>query len=195
MVTLKQPILSHPPLIKFSTGIVLVLDTVLTPPTTVPFSINTLGLKRAAEWISTSGISTPLAQILGLTYLIPTDDALAAFLQSNPSIPFNNQIVKANLLKYHILSGVYLGAYLIGRPSQSVFGTYLTNQSVIMSNNNGTLSFNNPLSPNLKINVVRSDILVDQGVVHFIDGLILPVGVDLTQGDLSINQIYPAGII
>jgi transforming growth factor-beta-induced protein len=105
-----------------------------------------------------------------LTVFAPTNaafDALLASLDMTADELLANTELLNQVLLYHVVSGSVLAADVVGLDGQSV-PTLLEGESIAISVVDGGVVLND------SVNVVTTDILASNGVVHVIDAVLIP---------------------
>ncbi|NWF69361.1 MAG: fasciclin domain-containing protein [Chloroflexi bacterium] len=104
-----------------------------------------------------------------LTVFAPTNDAFTALLERlgvTADAVLADSAAVTNVLLYHVISGAVLAADVVGLDGQSV-PTLLGPEISIAVVDGGVVLNGN-------INVVQTDIIASNGVIHVIDGVLLP---------------------
>jgi len=161
--------------IETSNGVIHVIDSVLLPPseedammekTIVDIAVadgrfNTLvAAVTAAELVDTLNGEGPF------TVFAPTDDAFAALPEGtveNLLLPENKQAL-TDILLYHVVSGKVMAADVVGLTS----ATTVLGKDITITVKDGNVYLNDT------IQVIITDIEASNGVIHVIDGVLLP---------------------
>ena len=158
--------------IEASNGVVHLIDEVLVPPSLQP-QPTIAGLAIATDDLSTLVAALQRAPDLlaadddtasNLTVFAPTNEAFAAFLESDPRFNSIDDIpdeVLTQVLQYHILASKKLGADLEENEET------LSGESLSIDKTDG-------LVINGSVKVTAADIEAANGVVHLIDQVLLP---------------------
>lgn len=122
-----------------------------------------------------AGLAPTLTGKGPLTVFAPTDAAFAklpAGTVENLLKP-ENKATLATILKYHVIPGKVTAAKVTQLPSGTNVAT-AAGEKVIVRLRNGVM-----LDPGIggKANVVKTDVMADNGVIHVIDSVILPPSV------------------
>jgi transforming growth factor-beta-induced protein len=176
--------------VKASNGVIHVIDAVLLPPTVAaklasaePATTEAAAEADIVDTAVAAGSFNTLAAALGAAGLVetlkgdgpftvfaPTDDAFAALpagLVDKLLLP-ENEAVLAQILKYHVVSGKVLAADVKTGKVPSVEGS-----DIDVKVDGGKVTVNGA-------NVTATDIVTSNGVIHVIDAVILPPGLDVS---------------
>lgn len=164
------------PDIEAANGIIHVIDTVILPP-----SIAAASLPDIVDTAAEAGQFTTLlvaAEAAGLvdtlkgegpfTVFAPTDDAFAALGDETIAALLADPDTLANILLYHVVPGEVLAADVAELASAETAAGFPV---VIKATDDGVMVNN--------ANVVASDIMASNGVIHVIDAVILPPTTDI----------------
>ncbi|KAJ3409155.1 hypothetical protein HDV05_004575 [Chytridiales sp. JEL 0842] len=179
--------------VEAANGIIHIVDNVIIPPSSLPTTYRNLGFTGYSTWMNTATITTAVAELQGITVLIPFPGGLSAFEAANTNTRSTN--VRAAIIKYHILPGVYYSTNFTALAARSSIETYLDGQPLTLTVPS-TLTFTRSDSSGQTnaFTILQGDLLIDSGVVHIIDTFLLP-DISKAQTELpSISQIYPSGI-
>ena len=127
-------------------------------------SFNTL-----AAALGAAGLVETLKGDGPFTVFAPTDDAFAALpagLVDKLLLPANKDVL-VKILTYHVVSGKVLAADVKAGPVKTVEGSEATIST------DGGVKID-------KANVVTTDIMATNGVIHVIDAVLVPADVDVT---------------
>jgi uncharacterized surface protein with fasciclin (FAS1) repeats len=139
-----------------------------TPGTIVDVAVGAGTFNTLAAALTAAGLVETLQGDGPFTVFAPTDDAFAALpegLLEALLLPENVGVLQA-ILTYHVVSGTVLAADVTTGDVPTVEGSSIavdTSMGVVL---NGTS------------NVTATDILASNGVIHVIDAVLLPPGVD-----------------
>ena len=151
--------------IEATNGVIHIIDGVLVPEADIVDVAVLNGLPTLVELVRTAGLEATLRSDnggSGFTVFAPTEAAFAA-LTTVPSGP-----ALVDVLTYHVVSGtVGSGALSDGQVVTTVQGSTFT---VNVSGSSVTLTD----QANNTVSVVATDVPASNGVVHVIDGVILP---------------------
>merc|ERR1719498_1325026 len=160
-----------------SNGVVHIIDGVLLPPTPQPEEPNIVQLAERTSDLSTlvsavvaAGLADTLSSAGKFTVFAPTNEAfkaLPAGTLDNLMKP-ENKAKLVDILKYHVLPEEVLSTQL--KLSQDV--KTVEGKSLHVTRSGRKVSVG-PDSKNLK-NVIKADNIASNGVVHIIDGVLLP---------------------
>lgn len=135
--------------------------------TIVDVASNTEGFSTLVAAVSAAGLVDTLNGEGPFTVFAPTDDAFAALppgVLDALLLPENKETL-AKILTYHVVPGTVLAADVTDGDVATVEG-----QSVTLSTADG-VTVNGA-------KVIQADVMADNGVIHVIDAVILPPGVD-----------------
>lgn len=165
--------------IEASNGVIHVIDGVLLPdamqPEAMEESLNDIvetavaagSFNTLAAALETAGLVDTLKSEGPFTVFAPTDDAFAAAL-TELGITAEELLANPDLggiLTYHVVPGEVLAADVIGLDGQSV--ATVNGADIVIGVEGGTVTING-------IDVTTTDILTSNGVIHILDGVLLP---------------------
>ncbi len=167
--------------VEIENGVVHVIDRVLIPSIELP-KPNLVEAATDAELTTlleavtaVDGLADQLLAAGAITVFAPTNEAFAAALEVFGADDLDELVVKIGglenletVLGFHVVPAVALSADLAATNS---FET-LSGQEIIVENNGGTVTVTDQLGRTA--NVVAADVEIANGVVHVIDGLMLP---------------------
>lgn len=139
--------------------------------TVVQVAIGTDGFETLVNAVTAAGLVTTLSGEGPFTVFAPTDDAFAALpegLLEKLLLPENKDVL-VQILTYHVVAGKVGSADLSAGDVASVEGSNIT---VAIADGKVTL--------NGSSNVVTADVAATNGVIHAIDAVILPPGLDVS---------------
>jgi len=171
--------------VEASNGVVHIIDAVLLPPAAptpapTPATKNIVELAESVKDLSTlvaavvaGGLADTLSSPGPFTVFAPTNEAFAALPAGVLSKLMKPESKKelVDILTYHVLSGKVLSTDL--KPFQAV--KTVEGKSLHVTKMDGAVRVG-PSSQDLK-NVIKADNLASNGVVHIIDGVLLPPAV------------------
>ncbi|MEY3013984.1 MAG: hypothetical protein RIT45_2719, partial [Pseudomonadota bacterium] len=178
-----------------SNGIIHVIDTVLLPPAPAPGTIveeaDKAGtFKTLLAAATAAGLDTVLAGDGPFTVFAPSDDAFAKIPKDDLDdlLKPENKEILAGLLKYHVVPGKVLAADVKTGTVKSVLGTSLT---LVVADGKVTID---------GANVVATDVMASNGVIHVIDDVIVPpdvVEIAAYQPNLTtlVSAVTAAGLV
>jgi len=142
----------------FAGGIAHVVNKVLIPPMAVSTTAKTAGLSSLVDALTTAGLVSTVDQLRKVTIFAPNNAAFAK-LTATPS-----KEDLAKILTYHVVPGAvgYSTTLTDGMKLKTVEGNELTIKIA-----NGVVTVNGA-------KVVTADVLVNNGVVHVIDTVLVP---------------------
>jgi transforming growth factor-beta-induced protein len=167
-----------------SNGVIHVIDTVLlppaapkpvatTPPTTVPAlkdivdtAVANGSFKTLVAAVSAAGLVDTLKSAGPFTVFAPTDEAFAKIPKATLDGLLADKKALTDVLTYHVVAGKVLAADVVklnGQSAKTVNGA-----SVAIAVVGGKVTLNG------NVNVVLTDVLTSNGVIHVIDAVLLP---------------------
>jgi uncharacterized surface protein with fasciclin (FAS1) repeats len=135
--------------------------------TIVDVASTTEGFSTLVAAVQAAGLVETLNGEGPFTVFAPTDDAFAALpagLVDALLLPENKEVL-TKILTYHVVPGAVMAADVTDGEVATVEG-----QNVTLSTADG-VTINNA-------KVIQADVIADNGVIHVIDAVILPPGVD-----------------
>jgi len=167
--------------IPVSNGTIHIIDAVLVPPS-LSFETTLAGLVASKNNLSTLTSALELANLtetldadIDYTVLAPTDSAFDALPEALLDRLDDNPLELAEVLSYHVIPGKLTAEEL---NSLNLLQT-IQGQTVLVYNRDGAPVING------SINVIESDLEGSNGIVHVIDGVLLPA-------DLSTDEDLPS---
>ncbi len=166
-------------------GVVHVIDAVLLPPTVtiVDVVVNSPDHTVLEAAVLAAGLETTLSGDGPFTLFAPTDDAFAALPAGTVEALLQDpQGALTDILTYHAVAGQALSTSLSdGQTIATVNG-----QNVTVTLNAQGVFINNA-------QVTVADILADNGVVHVIDAVLLPMAVSARELETEelVNALFP----
>jgi uncharacterized surface protein with fasciclin (FAS1) repeats len=144
-------------------GLIHVIDTVLLPPVDIVDTAVNAGLSSLVTAVGAAGLEETLRGPGPFTVFAPVNDAFTALGNTLDTLlePANSADLAA-ILTYHVISGSVLSADVAPGSVQTVNGANVTFTSV-----DGKLFINGA-------EIIATDIITRNGVVHLIDEVILP---------------------
>lgn len=151
------------PDIEASNGIIHVIDKVLLPPQDIVDTAIAAGFNTLVAAVQAAGLEGALRGPGPLTVFAPTEDAFAALGADTINALLADPDTLANILLYHVTSGQAYSTEVAAGPL-----TMLNTASAEISiTPEGGLKINDA-------NIVITDIVAANGVIHVIDAVILP---------------------
>lgn len=146
-------------------GVVHVIDTVITPPAPnlVELLVALPDFNTLVQAVEIAGLGDTLANGGPFTLFAPADFAFAAVRQGSLEALLADPAELAKVLQYHVISGEFFAADVLGLSS----ATTLLGQDVTFSVAGNDVSVNGA-------KIIGFDVQVGNGVIHFIDGVLLP---------------------
>jgi transforming growth factor-beta-induced protein len=167
-----------------SNGVIHVIDTVLLPPaapkpaaTTSPATTPALkdivdtavangSFKTLVAAVTAAGLVDTLKSAGPFTVFAPTDEAFAKIPKATLDGLLADKKALTDVLTYHVVAGKVLAADVVklnGQSAKTVNGA-----SVAIAVTGGKVTLNG------NVNVVLTDVLTSNGVIHVIDAVLLP---------------------
>jgi transforming growth factor-beta-induced protein len=155
--------------IQASNGVIHVIDAVIFPPD------NIVGIASKNWFLSTLVTALDEANLVGallgdgpFTVFAPTNDAFAAALNAlgiTAEELFANKALLTSVLLYHVVPGAVTADQVVNLSS----ATTLNGASISIQAGAGGVGLNNG-----QANVILTDLIGSNGVIHVIDGVLLP---------------------
>ncbi|KAI8610644.1 FAS1 domain-containing protein, partial [Chytriomyces sp. MP71] len=146
------------------------------------------------NYVNAGNLSASFRALQGITVLIPEQGGIPRFL-SAAGISDVSTALKAAIVEYHIISGIYYSSQLPALASNlTALQSYFNGQPIYASDATHWASGKGLNAANIKI--TKPDILFDSGVIHVVDAVLLPPTIANAQASPSpfpLSQIYPAG--
>ncbi|MBK7212999.1 MAG: fasciclin domain-containing protein [Bacteroidales bacterium] len=168
-----------------SNGVIHVIDQVLLPPTVADLAVANSSFTTLVSALSGAGLVPALSDPAGtFTVFAPTNDAFAALSELPSDLK--------PILLYHVLgSTVY--ASEVGTGYAKTLSTYMTYPMDIYLNTASGVKINN------SANVVLTDVVGTNGVIHVIDHVLIPptvVGIAVNNSSFStlVSAVVKAGL-
>ncbi len=151
-----------------SNGIIHAIDTVLIPSwvsnTIVDRAVGSPLLTTLVDLVVQAGLADTLSGEGPFTVFAPTDDAFVEFLGEGVDLTSLDMELVSSILTYHVVPGIYAASEIEnGLDLTTVQGediTFTTMGSTAMVNGE---------------KIVATDILANNGIVHVIDGVLIPM--------------------
>jgi len=153
--------------LKAANGVVYIIDNVLTPPVSPSNTTKNAGLDRFYSALNSTNSTTYIDGKKGITIFAPDD---SAFSRANLANLNASQI--QNVLGYHVVDGIYYSTNLTAIPGPFNLTTE-QGRNITIKNMNGDVQITD-VSGNETAKIVRSDILLNNGVLHIIDVVLIP---------------------
>ena len=157
-----------------SNGIIHVIDAVLMPPSAGPAPLaveaSAAGFSTLVTAVEAAGMTEDLLDAnANLTVFAPTNDAFDALPDGALDELLADPDALANVLAYHVYPDTVDSATAIALDGNSI--TMLNGESVAVSVVDGNLFVNDA-------QVVAADVEASNGIIHVIDQVLIPTGVD-----------------
>ena len=146
-----------------SNGIIHVIDAVVTPPTIVDLAVAAPDLSTLVTAINAAQLAETLSGPGPFTVFAPVNSAFAALPSATLNTLLANPSQLSPILTYHVIPQRLLAAEVLAASS---FAT-VNGQTLTVSNANSTPRINGA-------RIIATDIVAGNGVVHLIDGVLLP---------------------
>jgi uncharacterized surface protein with fasciclin (FAS1) repeats len=152
------------PDVEAANGIIHFIDEVLMPPADIiDTAINAGIFNTLYAAIDAAGLESTLRETDGLTVFAPTDDAFAALGEETINALLADPTTLGNILAYHVFVGEAYSAAV----AEGAIPMFNGDEAVISVTAEGTLMINDA-------NIIITDIVASNGVIHVIDAVILP---------------------
>ena len=160
-----------------SNGIIHVIDAVLMPPSAGPAPLaveaSAAGFSTLVTAVEAAGLTEDLLDAnANLTVFAPTNDAFAALPEGALDELLADPDALANVLGYHVYPDTVNAETAISLDGNSI--TMLNGESVAISVVDGNLFVNDA-------QVIAADVEASNGIIHVIDQVLIPTGVDSAQ--------------
>nr|MDJ0842094.1 fasciclin domain-containing protein [Acidobacteriota bacterium] len=150
-----------------SNGVIHVIDAVLLPPEEPQDIVDTAiaagSFNTLVAAVQAAGLEDALRGDGPLTVFAPTDDAFAALPEGTLEALLADPDALAEVLLYHVVAGQVLAADVVNLTS----ATTLQGDDVTITVTDDGVMINDS-------NVVTTDVLASNGVIHVIDAVLLP---------------------
>lgn len=169
----------NPADVAIENGVVHVIDGVVLPDVSddpnVVEAATTAGLTTLIDAVVAAELNDDLVQATAITVFAPTNDAFAALLQAQEVTDLQGLIDKlgaanvAKVLQYHVVPAVAFSEDLM-EGDQSL--TTLAGETLTVNKTGGTVTVTD--TNNTTYTVTTADVTIENGVVHVINGVVLP---------------------
>ncbi|MDN3202570.1 fasciclin domain-containing protein [Algoriphagus sediminis] len=159
-------------------GVVHVIDRVLLPNLELPNIVEAAtdaGLTILLDAVTAAGLGQTLLDAEAITVFAPTNDAFGAALEAFNASNLNELVARIggienlqSVLGFHVVPAVAFSGDL---GSSNTFTT-LNGQDITVESSGGNVTVTDALGNT--VNVVAADVAIENGVVHVIDGVLLP---------------------
>lgn len=152
--------------IEASNGIIHVIDGVLLPEPVldlVETAIAAEDFDTLATLVEVAGLVDALRGEGPFTVFAPTDEAFAALDEALQAELIGDPELLASVLLYHVVEGAVLAEAVVGLTEV----TTLSGQTITVSVEGGSVFLNG-------VEVVATDVLASNGVIHVLGGVLLP---------------------
>lgn len=122
-------------------------------------------LKKFSAALKQSGLDATLQDAGPYTVFAPSDQAFASLPKKEREALQQDKVKLAKMLSYHVLPGKALIVEV--KPGKTATAA---DAPVVLTSDNGIVTINSA-------NVVESDLMADNGVIHVIDRVLLPPAV------------------
>lgn len=146
--------------VEFDGGIVHIIDEVLTIPPSIPDAAAAAGLTALAEAATAAGVLEDLTAATDVTLFAPNNEAFEAVADVTADLTPEEL---ANILNYHVVVGTV--GYSTTLETTSIETAQGSSVNITVSDSGVMVN---------DANVVLADVLVANGVVHVIDGVLIP---------------------
>ena len=150
--------------IEVSNGVIHVIDTVILPPADIVDTAIADGrFTTLVAAVQAAGLVDALKGEGPLTVFAPTDDAFAKLPAGTVEALLADPEALANILLYHVAEGRLMASDVVSMDKVAM----LQGKSAIVSQDMGKVMIDNA-------EIIITDILTSNGVIHVIDSVILP---------------------
>lgn len=150
--------------IEVGNGVIHVINEVLLPPADIIDTAIDAGIFNTLyAAIQAAGLEATLRETDNLTVFAPTDDAFAALGEETINSLIAQPEVLGNILAYHVIADEVYSASVPTGPVPMFNG----DEAIVSIAEDGTLMINDA-------NIIVTDIVASNGVIHVIDAVILP---------------------
>ncbi|KAG8904060.1 hypothetical protein FRB99_002331 [Tulasnella sp. 403] len=143
--------------------LIQVVDAVIDTPGTITAAFTTWNLTALPTALNSLNFTTPLEEARGITVFAPNDQA---FQNAQSSIAGANSTQVASVLANHVINGTTVYSTQLGNGAYtSAAGqgyTFSSNSSGVFVASGGSTA-----------RIVQSDVILENGVMHIIDGVLL----------------------
>ncbi|MGB3463687.1 MAG: fasciclin domain-containing protein, partial [Cyclobacteriaceae bacterium] len=181
--------------VAIANGVVHVISGVLLPTLELPDLVTaatSAGLTTLLDAVTKANLATALTDATEITVFAPTNDAFGDLLDRYDAEDLDELIVLlgaetvANVLKFHVIPSQ---AFSHDIPDGTQTFVTMEGQSVSVTKANGTITLTDYL--NFTYTVATPDLAIENGVVHVIDGVLLP---DVSEEDNVVEAATSAGL-
>ncbi|KAI8588861.1 FAS1 domain-containing protein [Geranomyces variabilis] len=163
-----------------SNGVVHVIDNVLQPPPSAVDAAKKEGLNTLITQVQAANLTSAVADLNNATLFAPTDkafDTVLGFAKDN-NLTLNATML-AGILRFHVVPGTYFSTDIaaIAANKTAQLATLLAGQNVTVTLDGDNVKVNGAGQTALKLapaTVSKADILVNGGVMHVIDAVLVP---------------------
>ncbi|KAJ3082318.1 hypothetical protein HK102_001785 [Quaeritorhiza haematococci] len=153
-------------------GIIHVIDSVLIPPQSASKTAAAAGFTALTQALSTAGLVETVDGLKGITIFAPTNDAFANLLKAlGGSLPALN--ILQGVLAYHVVPSIAYSTDLLPLAGQSISVPTVLGQNLTVTIKSDGIELAGP-GNTVAVKVIQPDVLIDSGVVHVIDAVLLP---------------------
>ncbi|KAJ3079860.1 Stabilin-2 [Quaeritorhiza haematococci] len=153
-------------------GIIHVVDSVLIPPRSASETAVAAKLTSLAEALTSVGLVETLDSLQGITIFAPTNDAFAALLKAlNGTLPPLN--VLQSVLALHVVPSIAYSTDLFPAAGSNITVPTVLGQNLTVIVKKDSIEVAGP-GNSVAVKVIRPDVLIDSGVVHVVDAVLLP---------------------
>lgn len=166
-------------------GIIHVIDSVLIPPsmfaeeempTIAEIAVENGSFNTLVAALQAAGLAETFASEGDYTVFAPTDDAFAALPEGTlDSLLADPEGALTQILTYHVVQGSVLAADVIGLDS----ATTLSGEDISITVDGDTVFLNDTVA------VVTTDIQASNGVIHVIDGVLIPPSIAAMEAEVG----------
>lgn len=151
--------------INCSNGVIHVIDTVIMPKDIVEKAASIDAFSTLVAAVKAAGLVDTLKGEGPFTVFAPTNDAFAKLPEGTVEslLKPENKARLVDILTYHVVSGKVLAEDVVGLKSAKT----VQGQAIRIKVNDGKVMLNDS-------NVIKTDVITSNGVIHVIDNVLLP---------------------
>ncbi|KAA8571553.1 hypothetical protein EYC84_001551 [Monilinia fructicola] len=164
--------------IMFTGGVMHIIDTVLTIPLSPAMSAIDSNLLSLAGALKTTSLIDPVDSIKDVTIFAPSNEAFEKIGNTAAALPVTQL---SEILKYHVINGTvgYSTFLATGLANESL--PTLEGQSLTVTAENSKVFVNSA-------QVITTDIIVSNGVMHVIDNVLNPANATVVENPTATTQ-------
>lgn len=182
--------------VAINNGVVHVIDGVLLPTLDLPNVVEAstdAGLTTLLDAVTAAELGATLTEAEAITVFAPTNDAFGGLLARYDATDLNDLVAKIGIeavtevLSFHVVPAVAFSHDLA--EGVQTFTTLQGQEITVTKSSDGAVTVTDYL--NFTYNVAAADVAIENGVVHVIDGVVLP---DLSEEPNVVEAATSAGL-